>query len=81
MASIDFSTSMAASVVSGSSSGGEMERIWSLLMLHILSVFAPVVTVAMPDTLRAGADVERSTRGLEPHAPCDPSGRALRLLG
>ena len=57
MASIDLSTSMAASVVSGSSSGGEMERIWSLLMLHILSVRAPAVMVAMRATLPAGADV------------------------
>ena len=58
IASIDLSTSMAASVVSGSSRGGSMERIWSLLMLHILSVCAPAVTVAMPATLPAGADVD-----------------------
>ena len=34
-----------------------MERIWSLLMPHILSVCAPAVTVAMRATLPAGADV------------------------
>ncbi len=57
-----------------------MERIWSLLMLHILSVSAPAVTVAMTATLSAGADVD-DPRDLDPHAPCDPSRRELRLLG
>jgi hypothetical protein len=72
---------MAASVVSGSSRGGSMERIWSLLMLHILSVHAPAVTVAMPATLPAGADVDDPGQASIRHAPCDPSRRELRLVG
>jgi hypothetical protein len=71
---------MAASVVSGSSSGGSMERIWSLVMLHIISVWAPAVRVAITATVPAPADVEIRKR-LDPHTPCDPSRGKPRLVG
>jgi TDG/mug DNA glycosylase family protein len=46
-----------------------MERIWSLLMLHILSVCAPAVTVAMTATVPAAA--EDDPRRLDPRASCE----------
>ena len=79
IASIDLSTSMAASVVSGSSSGGSMERIWSLLMLQILSVCAPAVIVAIGRRYRRAPTWTIRER-LDPHAPCGPSRRELRLV-
>jgi hypothetical protein len=46
-----------------------MERIWSLLMLHILSVCAPAVTVVREHALalaRTSVDRDEAVRELEP---------------
>jgi hypothetical protein len=57
-----------------------MERIWSLLILHIVSEPVPAVTVAFSAMVPATADVDDPLR-LDPDAPCDPSRRELRLVG